>query len=404
MERRSNLKFLVFSIEFGMIRCMNKRFFALFLILGMCVGTRVEAARAPELFVNVTTGTAAAQISVLDGDANTPVLFYYQTNGTTHSAPIGTTNASGNLNAIISASAYGIAVGSRAYVIVNGASSPFVTWPDYTSGGSLPLSPTSLTLAPDKTGTVTASVSADLSLGSNSAPSVATATVSGQQIVVRALTSGADSISICASGLGCSTITVNVISSSGSNVTPATFSISTTMGNGSQVTLDLGQKLSVPLLGDAAHIFLVSSNSNPTAVDASPNGTSLYLTGLAYGGSNIQVCEFEGQCAMIYAYVATPKVSSSTPTPVPSPVTPVPTPVTASHATFTSYLKPGSTGPEVRALQNILIKLGYLKHVATGNYARLTVDAVAALQHKHNLAALGVVGPATRALLNAMAY
>lgn len=383
---------------------MNKRIFALVLILGALTAKQAEAAHAPVLFVNPATGSAVAQINVIDADANAPALLYYQTSGTTHSATIGTTNASGNASATINASSYGIAVGSRVYVVVDGAASPFVTWPDYTSGGSLPLSATSLTLAPGQSGTITANVGADLTLGLNSAPIVASVSVSGQQILVKALSNGTDSVSICASGLGCSAITVTVMSGDSSNITSATFSLSTEMGNGSQMTLDLGQTLSVPLLGNASKIFSVSSNSNPTAVGAGANGTDLRLVGLAYGGSNIQVCEFEGQCAMAYVYVATPKISPSTPVPTssPLPASPAPVAATASHAVFTDYLKPGSTGSQVRALQAILIKLGYLKHVATGNYASLTVDAVAALQKKNHLAALGVVGPATRALLNSL--
>jgi hypothetical protein len=379
---------------------MNKRIFVLLVIVGLCAVNHAEAARPPELFVHAMTGSAVAQVNIIDADPNASVSLYYQANGAKHSLPLGVTNASGNLSATVDASKYGITVGSQAYAVSNGASSPLVAWPDYTNGGSLHLDPTILTLAPGQSSIVTAGVSADLTLGSHSASAVASASIMGRQISVRALSPGTDNISVCAVGLGCSTITVNVTSSNGTNIIPASFSFSTAGGNGSQVTLGLGQTLSIPLLGNESHIFSVAHNSNPTVIGASANGATLHLTAAAYGGSNIEVCEFEGQCALMYAYVAVPQVSTPAPaTPTPSPVTPPPS---SSRVVFDTYLKPGSVGTQVRALQSILIKLGYLKHVATGYYGNLTVDAVATLQAKHNLAALGVVGPATRALLNSM--
>jgi peptidoglycan hydrolase-like protein with peptidoglycan-binding domain len=70
--------------------------------------------------------------------------------------------------------------------------------------------------------------------------------------------------------------------------------------------------------------------------------------------------------------------------------------------TFTLYLKPGSEGSEVTALQKFLIQKGYLNGEATGYYGSKTVDAVVKLQAANGLTQLGVVGPATRALLNSL--
>jgi peptidoglycan hydrolase-like protein with peptidoglycan-binding domain len=74
----------------------------------------------------------------------------------------------------------------------------------------------------------------------------------------------------------------------------------------------------------------------------------------------------------------------------------------AGGVTFDTYLKPGSQGEEVTALQKILIQDGYLSGDATGHYGSLTVDAVIKFQAAHGLTQLGVVGPATRAALNAL--
>ena len=71
---------------------------------------------------------------------------------------------------------------------------------------------------------------------------------------------------------------------------------------------------------------------------------------------------------------------------------------------FTKTLKKGSAGADVVALQTILISKGLLTMPAgvdKGYFGGLTVTAVKAYQASKNLAAVGQVGPATRAALNA---
>jgi len=72
---------------------------------------------------------------------------------------------------------------------------------------------------------------------------------------------------------------------------------------------------------------------------------------------------------------------------------------TAAH-TFTKYLQVGSTGSDVTALQQLLIVGGFLKTTASGYFGVLTKAAVQAYQSAHGVQPLGVVGPATRAVLN----
>jgi peptidoglycan hydrolase-like protein with peptidoglycan-binding domain len=73
---------------------------------------------------------------------------------------------------------------------------------------------------------------------------------------------------------------------------------------------------------------------------------------------------------------------------------------TVPETTFVSELVPGSTGDEVTALQNLLTAQGMYSGPVTGYYGDLTEAAVENLQTAHGLSAVGVVGPATRALLN----
>ncbi len=69
---------------------------------------------------------------------------------------------------------------------------------------------------------------------------------------------------------------------------------------------------------------------------------------------------------------------------------------------ITKNLKIGSRGPEVFALQNLLVKKGYLVATPTGYYGTLTFAAVKKLQRDHNISVVGIVGPKTRELLARM--
>jgi hypothetical protein len=73
---------------------------------------------------------------------------------------------------------------------------------------------------------------------------------------------------------------------------------------------------------------------------------------------------------------------------------------TPSRTVFKSYLSLGSSGSEVKALQNYLAEKNYFSGSATGYFGTLTQKAVKAFQKANGTSPLGVVGPATRALLN----
>ena len=73
----------------------------------------------------------------------------------------------------------------------------------------------------------------------------------------------------------------------------------------------------------------------------------------------------------------------------------------AASVTLTTDLTVGSTGAEVTALQNFLAAKGFLTASARGYFGALTKKAVAAYQTSKGIAAVGKVGPATRAAINA---
>ena len=90
-----------------------------------------------------------------------------------------------------------------------------------------------------------------------------------------------------------------------------------------------------------------------------------------------------------------------TPTPNPAKTTPAPTaePMPAPTAKATRTLKKGSTGEDVKKLQQALIDLGYLSDTADGTFGTKTQDAVTLFQAVNGLDADGLAGAKTQALL-----
>ena len=90
-----------------------------------------------------------------------------------------------------------------------------------------------------------------------------------------------------------------------------------------------------------------------------------------------------------------------TPTPDPAQSTPIPTaaPTSAPTSEAARTLKKGSTGADVKKLQQALIDLGYLSDTADGTFGAKTQDAVTLFQAVNDLDADGLAGAKTQALL-----
>ncbi len=87
-------------------------------------------------------------------------------------------------------------------------------------------------------------------------------------------------------------------------------------------------------------------------------------------------------------------------TPAATPTTTAVTTPTATYA-FTLFLGIGSTGTQVRDLQNYLAAKGFYSGPVTAYFGSLTQAAVKKYQAAHGISAVGYVGPGTRAALNA---
>lgn len=77
------------------------------------------------------------------------------------------------------------------------------------------------------------------------------------------------------------------------------------------------------------------------------------------------------------------------------PVTPTPRPTATPAFSQNTYLRKGSSGSDVRKVQERLISLGYLSGSPTGTYDEATEAGVIAFQKRHTSYADGVAGPET---------
>ena len=101
-----------------------------------------------------------------------------------------------------------------------------------------------------------------------------------------------------------------------------------------------------------------------------------------------------------YGYVTVgPMITSSISTQGQSTATPVPSPTPKPTATPFTSLKLGSTGQDVRNVQQKLKQLGFLKGNVDGDFGKATEEAVKAFQKQYGLEVDGKVGANTLAKL-----
>jgi Putative peptidoglycan binding domain len=84
---------------------------------------------------------------------------------------------------------------------------------------------------------------------------------------------------------------------------------------------------------------------------------------------------------------------------LPRTTAPVSTPTAVTTPGPATTLKAGSSGPQVKTLQRALASLGYSPGSVDGQYGSATERALARFQQAQNLAADGILGPATLAAL-----
>jgi len=141
-------------------------------------------------------------------------------------------------------------------------------------------------------------------ISNNSNVSSIQASISGSVIYLTANnTSGAASITVCTSDMNyCGILNVN---STTVNSTAITFSQTNPF-------VSLNQSVTITIYGGTGTNFYVSSNSNPSTVQANITGNILTLIGNTAGSSNISVCAYAGSCASLTANVGSQTGNSNT--------------------------------------------------------------------------------------------
>jgi hypothetical protein len=128
-------------------------------------------------------------------------------------------------------------------------------------------------------------------------------------------------------------------------------------------------------------------------------GTTLAV----WSRSNEQDAATPGTFPTVTSTTATTTTTPTTTTTVPATTTTTRPPATTTTTTAppVTGLREGAQGPEVVALQQRLLELGYWLPGADGVFGSSTTHAVVAFQKLHGLARDGVVGDATKAALAA---
>jgi len=272
----------------------------------------VAAAYYPTLSVYPANG-GGTTISISGGQPNTTVVITYTPSGSNLTASVtGVTDYSGSFTTMIN-SAIGSQVNATVggqQVYANGNGNNYNNGCGYygCSVGGLTLSQTSLSLGVGQSSSVTASYpvygySNSFYISSNSNSSVASASVSGNQINVYGLASGSTTISVCASGSSCASLYVTV---SGYNNGCSYYGCGTGAISLSQtsVSLNVGQSTTVTAYNNNGNNVYISSNSNSSVVSASVSGNTINLYGLTSGSSSISICSSNvSSCVSLYATV-----------------------------------------------------------------------------------------------------
>ena len=311
----------------------------------------------------------------------------------------------------------GIANGSAVVSVCSSAGTcgSFTATVNYTAdGGSIALSQNTLSLTSGQTISISVSGGTAPYSVSGGSSAVAQESINGNILTVVGVASGISTVNVCSAAGACTTLAITV-----NGVTSGT-SLSLSQ---SALSLAVGQSASVSIYGSGN--YYLSNNTNPTVASVQVNASTVTLSGLSTGTTNIVVCQNATSCATLLVSVGGVTAGSSltqsqiqavlsllesfgvtqsvinTVTAALNGQTISTAPSTsASGYVFTSFLTAGSTGAEVTALQQRLATLGYLTVTPTGYFGSLTQAAVEQFQAAHGISQVGYVGPSTRAALN----
>lgn len=286
---------------------MKKKIFFVFLLcLALSFGVKALA-MTPTLSLTPTGNGDSVQINV-NGDQNVSALLYYTKAGSGTIGALGTTNSAGNLATTVSTANYGIDAGSTVYVTTNGLNGPrstVVTWPvtAAVANNAIIFNQTNPTLTVGQNLAVIISgggANPIYNLSTNSNSNVVQAAISGANLNLNGLANGSAVITVCTNNGGCANLTVTVTAPTVNNP----------IFSQTNPTLTIGQNLTVTVSGGGTNpIYSLSSNSNGNVVQTILSGSSLFLSALVAGSSNVTICSSAGGCSILTVTVAAPTVS-----------------------------------------------------------------------------------------------
>ena len=125
-----------------------------------------------------------------------------------------------------------------------------------------------------------------------------------------------------------------------------------------------------------------------------PAGAEITVLSKSGSWAEVEYGKYSGYVKTDYIVLKTVKKVKTTPTP-----TPIPTLSPEEDAGGYIILKRGSSGSEVRALQEAMIELGFLKGTADGNFGAGTESAVIAFQKMNNYPDTGLMDANIQAFL-----
>jgi hypothetical protein len=218
-------------------------------------------------------------------------------------------------------------------------------------------------------------------ISNNSSTGIASASISGNTLVITGILTGSSNVTVCQTGSQCNTVYITV----SNPVTTTTVSTAITFDKTYGV-VNVGENVNVNVFGGLTNANYISANTNAEAASATLANNVLTITGKTVGFTNVTICSTTSNCASLFVIVSAKKVTNTT--------------ANINKYVFTKPLKFGMTSSEVRELQVKLKELGYLTATPTGYYGNQTVAAVKKFQKAKGLEQLGSVGPGTRAALN----
>lgn len=286
-----------------------KGIITIFTLVALGAGS-VAYAITPTVSATVT-GNGDNVLLNVTGDANSGVLLnYLGTSSVVQLSALGTTNSSGIFSATLSTAAYGIARGSLFNISVNNQRSDSLVWPylsSTTTSPTISLNQSSLTVLIGQTSVISANNTTgnSLYLASNTNPSVANISINNNQITVLGNTAGSTSFQICS--------TVNTTNCATAVVTVQSSNVQTIGFSQNNLTVGLGQTVPVTVTGGTG-TYVVSSNSNPSALQVTINGTTANLYGANSSGSaSITICSSNlSSCGVIIASAGAASSNPST--------------------------------------------------------------------------------------------